>query len=199
VSTPTGPDSDDFWAKRPESATPPQPAPAPQSEQTGQPGAAPPSGQPVAAPQPGQSAQAGYPGQAPAYPQPPGSYPPPAAGQPPGWVQGTPRNGLGVAALVLGILSLPSAFFGGVIGIILGVIGLILGIVGLNRARRGEATNRGVAITGTVLSGLGVLLGIAFAVLWTTVIVRYWECIDPNENHTDTTRQACFDRIDSTD
>lgn len=184
MSTPTGsePPSDDFWAKRPETPPPPQPG-------AGQPGAG----------QPGAGQPAPGPGQPPAYPQ-PGVTGYPTPGGQPGWAAQTapPRNGLGIAALVLGILSIPFAL-SGFLGIILGAIGLILGIVALNRAKRGEATNRGVATAGTVLSALGVVFGIAMAVLWTTVIVRYWECIDPNEQHTDATRQACFDRIDRRD
>ncbi|MEV8567311.1 DUF4190 domain-containing protein [Streptomyces sp. NPDC051322] len=67
-------------------------------------------------------------------------------------------NGLAVAALVLGILAV--VFFWTVIGgILLGVIGLVLGIFGIRRASAGKAPRRGMAITGTVLSVLGILGG----------------------------------------
>lgn len=106
-----------------------------------------------------------------------------------------PRNGLGIASLVLGILAIPAAISGPG-GVILGTVGLILGIVAINRARRGVATNRGVATAGTVLSVIGLLLGILVTVLWAVFINRYWECLDPDNPMTRSERQACFDRID---
>ena len=84
------------------------------------------------------------------------AYPPPPVG---------PRNGLGTAALVLGIVGLFFSFIPitGVIAWPLVVIGLVLGITGTVRARRGEATNRGMAITGIATSGAGL----AICLLWT--------------------------------
>ena len=69
----------------------------------------------------------------------------------------TPKNGLGIAALIAGILSLPAAFtiFG---GFILAVIAIVLGFIGYRRARTGEATNGGMAIGGIVLGVLGIIL-----------------------------------------
>ncbi|MBN9735768.1 MULTISPECIES: DUF4190 domain-containing protein [unclassified Pseudonocardia] len=95
-------------------------------------------------------------------PFPPGPpYPPPH-----GWpVQRPQRNGLGTAALVLGILG---ALFSlipiiGVIAWPMVVIGLVLGVLGIVRANAGKADNRGVAISGTVLSAFGL----AFCLLYT--------------------------------
>jgi len=99
---------------------------------------------------------------------------------------------------VLGILAIPAAI-SGVLGVILGTVGLILGIVAINRARRGVATNRGVAVTGTVLSVAGLLLGILVTVLWAVFVNKYWECLDPDNPMTRSQRQACFDRIDQSD
>lgn len=76
-------------------------------------------------------------------------------------VRGT-RNGLGVAALVLGILALLGGLF--VVGGLLGLVAIGLGIAGRRRARRGEASNGGMALAGIVLGALGLLLSIAVAV-----------------------------------
>lgn len=66
--------------------------------------------------------------------------------------QGT---GLAVTSLVFGILSL---FCGGPL---FGVPGLICGIMALSKAKKGEAGGQGLAIAGTVTSGVGSLVGLA--------------------------------------
>src|SRR6478735_6480752 len=74
-----------------------------------------------------------------------------APAQPPG--SSPARNGLGVSALVLGIIGTVSGlipFFFWLAGI-LGLIALILGLAGRGRAKRGEATNKGVTTFGAVL------------------------------------------------
>lgn len=68
-----------------------------------------------------------------------------------------PRNGLGTAALVLGLLSVPAAIFV-VGGFVLGIPAIILGALGRGRAKRRQATNGGVALTGLILGVVGVLL-----------------------------------------
>lgn len=72
---------------------------------------------------------------------------------------GPARNGLGVAALVLGIL----AFFTGVffVGAALGVAAIVLGVLGRGRAKRGEATNGGMALAGIILGVIGILMTVA--------------------------------------
>ena len=87
----------------------------------------------------------------PAYGQP--AYGQPAFGQAP---SGQARNGLGVAALVLGILAALTGFF--VIGGLFGVVAIVLGFLGRGRAKRGEATNGGMALAGIILGVIGVLL-----------------------------------------
>ncbi|CAL9441481.1 DUF4190 domain-containing protein [Streptomyces sp. enrichment culture] len=77
------------------------------------------------------------------------------------------RNGLGTAGLVLGILGvifaiIPLLFW---LGGILALLGLILGAVGMGRAKRGAATNKGVAIAGTVLGLIGLILSIVIGVM----------------------------------
>ncbi|MEX2289395.1 MAG: DUF4190 domain-containing protein [Mycobacteriales bacterium] len=86
---------------------------------------------------------------------PPGHAGPGAFGEP---VPRAARNGLGVAALVLGILSLVSWFL--FVGGIFGVVAVVLGLVGRGRAKRGEATNGGMALAGVITGMVGVLLTI---------------------------------------
>lgn len=112
-------------------ATPPPAAPPPP------PGAPPPS-------------YGAYPGGS--YPPPPqqgapyGGYPPPPPTTP-------PKNGLGLASLVIAIISLLSV----VGGVVLGFVAVILGFMGWGRARRGEATNGGIAVAGIVLGFLSII------------------------------------------
>jgi hypothetical protein len=70
-----------------------------------------------------------------------------------------------VAALVLGVSSLVAlaSFVLFPLALIGGLIGVILGVLGLMRARRGEASNRGQAAAGLILS----LLALAGAVALT--------------------------------
>ena len=116
----------------------------------------------------------GYPGGYPPPPQQPyyGGYQPPPTG---------PKNGLGIAALVLAIVGLVFCWsvFGGVV---LGVIAVILGIVGFGRAKRGQATNTGVAIAGVVLGALAVIVSLAFIPIWMGVFSEvggtdYLDCV----------------------
>jgi hypothetical protein len=107
-------------------------------------------------------------GQQPQYGQQPGSggqYPPPGGydggyGQPPV----SPKNGVGIAALILGILSI-LAFWTFGFGIFLGIIAVVLGVLGRGRVKRREATNGGVATTGLVLGVLGIIGGAVFIAL----------------------------------
>jgi Domain of unknown function (DUF4190) len=115
----------------------------------------PPSYPPQAYPTPGTYPPGTYP---------PGSYPPPPYPGYPGPLPTGPRNGLGTGALIASILSLPAAFtvFG---GFILAIAGIVLGVMGYNRARRGEATNGGMAIASIVLGVLGIILSAALIAL----------------------------------
>lgn len=74
-----------------------------------------------------------------------------------------PKNGFGIAALCLAI---PGLVFGlipltGFIALICGALAVIFGLLGHGRARRKVATNKGMAITSTILGvgaiGLGIL------------------------------------------
>jgi len=74
-----------------------------------------------------------------------------------------PRNGLGIAALVLGIVAIVASVT--VIGgIVLGIIAVILGFIARSRAKKGQATNGGVALAGIITGALGVVLSIVLVV-----------------------------------
>ena len=114
-------------------------------------------------------------------PSAPGNYPPPgypATGYA-GDGAGPPQNGLGVAALVVGIC----AFIFGVIffplGFVLGLVGIGLGIAARKKARRGEATNGGAALTGLILSVVGLLIAIAIGFFVGSIFNEVKDCTDP--------------------
>ncbi len=114
---------------------------------------------PVAPNGPGRpEGQYGYPA---APPAPYAGYPgyPGYTGQP-GWGP-APANGLGVAAMVLGIIAVVGFCMWG-IGVILGILALVFGIIGQGRAKRGEATNGGMALAGVVLGSIAILIGAVF-------------------------------------
>lgn len=89
-------------------------------------------------------------------------------GQPPlPTVPAAPKatNGLGIAALILGVLGLIGAFIP-ILGIgagFLAFIGLVLGIIAL--FLKGKA--KGIAIAGTVISGVALILSIVMAIVYT--------------------------------
>jgi MFS family permease len=73
---------------------------------------------------------------------------------------------MGVAALVVGVVSLVLAvlivFFP--LGGLLGIIAIILGAIGMARASRGEADNRGQALSGLITGLLALLIAIALGI-----------------------------------
>ena len=71
-----------------------------------------------------------------------------------------PAPVLAIASLVLGVFSLCAAFFA-LCGAPVSIIGIILGILGLKKS----PTQRGLAIGGIVLNGVGLLLAVLFTVL----------------------------------
>jgi len=109
------------------------------------------------------------------YPAPPTPYWDPAA------APMTPRNGLGVAALIVGVCALIGSFsIAG--GIVLGIVAVILGFVGRGRVKRGEATNGGVATAGIVLGVLGIIAGLIFVAIWVGLFKEvgaggYFDCL----------------------
>ncbi|MFF9689885.1 DUF4190 domain-containing protein [Streptomyces sp. NPDC014623] len=97
----------------------------------------------------------------PAAPSPSYGYPgyPGYGGQPP-WGP-APANGLGIAAMVLGIIAVVGFCMWG-FGIILGILALIFGIIGRGRAKRGEATNGGMALAGIILGSVSIVISAVF-------------------------------------
>ena len=110
-----------------------------------------------------------------------------------------PRNGLGTAALVLGIIGFLLSII--VLGGLLGIVAVVLGFVALGRVRRGEASNRGVAIAGIVTGALAVLLAgvivAAGAAFWSDnkdEINDLQECLDDARD--DQARDDCAQRFE---
>jgi hypothetical protein len=115
-------------------------------------------------------------GQEPTAPGPWGSGPwgPPA----PYWpypMAAPPRNAMGIAALVLGV-----------VGVLLGllvilfwiswlpaVLAVVFGGIGLSRARKGLATNRGMALAGVILGVAGLLISVASMVFAVTTLNEF--------------------------
>ncbi len=120
-------------------------------------------------------------------------YPPP----PPGYggaPQQQKKNGMGIAALVLGILSLALVIFGGFPGVILGVLAIIFGAVGMSRAKKGRATNRGMAIAGLVLGVLGAIIGAVILFYAIRIAADCSDAVGPNASQAEL--DACIeDRV----
>lgn len=138
----------------------------------------------------------GYQGPPPGGNQPPGGY----QGQPPGGYQGPPQGGyqgpppgayqggyqeqprkgagLAIASLVIGIL----AFFGSfiVLGGLLALVGLVLGFMAAGRAKRGQASGRGIAIAGIILNLLAIVIAVLIGVFIGSIFGQaqnYAECV----------------------
>jgi hypothetical protein len=107
--------------------------------------------------------------------------------------RGPARNGLGIAALVLGILGLLTSWL--VIGAVPGLIAIVLGAIGLGRVKRGEANNRGMAITGIVLGVLSLIVAAVVIAVGASFINsetgrNLTECIE-NAGNDQAARDAC--------
>jgi hypothetical protein len=108
------------------------------------------------------------------------------------------RNGMGTAALVVGVvaLTLVVLILFAPLGVLAGLVAVVLGILGLTRANRGEADNRGQAVTGLVTGGLAVLIGLFLAVSIGTFFAtnvndfrQFGRCMD--NARSDQAREAC--------
>ncbi|WP_326765985.1 DUF4352 domain-containing protein [Streptomyces sp. NBC_01591] len=77
------------------------------------------------------------------------------------------RNGLGIAALVLGVIGAVSGLIPFLFWLagVLGLIALVLGLAGRGRAKRGEATNKGMTTFGAVLGLISMILAVVGAVI----------------------------------
>ena len=96
-------------------------------------------------------------------PPPDAPAPPPESPMPPPAVVpgGAPQNGMGTAGLVMAILQFVC------LGPIASVLAIVFGRIGMNKAKRGEATNGGVAtvafwlgIVGLVLTTIGIIVAV---------------------------------------
>ncbi|MEV4741856.1 DUF4190 domain-containing protein [Streptomyces sp. NPDC049555] len=96
-----------------------------------------------------------------------GAYGYPAPGYPQGWPAPppVPNNGLGTAGMVLGIVGTilaPSVVF----SVILGVLAVVFGAIGRGKARTGEATNGGQALTGLILGPVAIVASVLMLLLY---------------------------------
>jgi len=113
-------------------------------------------------------------------PPPPGGYPPPPPGSwggpggygppPPGYGP-QQTNGLAVASLVLGIIGVVSFFF--FVGGMIGIVALVLGIVAIQRARKGQAGGKNMAIAGTILGGTAIVITTIYAIALGAFFVKF--------------------------
>lgn len=136
-----------------------------------------------------------------AYPPGPyqGSYPPPPMSY--GDYSGGPpvaRNGLGIAALVVGIVGLVGSI-SVVAGIVLGIVAVVLGLVGRARAKRGQATNGGVALAGIIVGVFAIVAGLGFIAFWVGLFNEvgagdYLDCLQ-QAGQDRTMVQECSDRF----
>ncbi|MFJ6836529.1 DUF4190 domain-containing protein [Streptomyces sp. NPDC091209] len=88
-----------------------------------------------------------------------------------GWpmIQPPPSNGMGTAALVLGIIAVV-LFIVSPLAILLGILAVIFGLIGRAKARRGEATNSGVALAGVICGAVGIVLAVGLLVFLIVVV-----------------------------
>ncbi|QUH00064.1 hypothetical protein HUO13_03875 [Saccharopolyspora erythraea] len=96
-----------------------------------------------------------------------------------------PRNGFGTTALILGICAAATGWIP-LIGIVawpLSILGLIFGVLGIVRASKGQATNKGQAVTGTVLAVLGLVFCIIYVAAIANGAMSYSQQVNkPNGN-----------------
>ena len=110
-----------------------------------------------------------------------------------------PRNGLGVAALIFGIIALLGAWIPlvNIVSVVLAIVGIVVGIMALRRVKRGEATNRGMSLTGLVLSVVALLLAVFVLVRAANFILSNYEdiepCADPALSQEE--QQACLEDV----
>lgn len=101
----------------------------------------------------GPSGPAGYPGY-------PGGPPPP----PPPWGPVRSTNGLAIASLVLSIVGLWTCGLGSVAAVVCGVVAMRQ----IDESR-GAQDGRGLAVAGTAIGGVGIVLGVAAVALLVSV------------------------------
>ncbi|MFF9482979.1 DUF4352 domain-containing protein [Streptomyces sp. NPDC014733] len=143
------------------------PAPPGDQQPDGRPGEVPDGGpegagrDPWAPPPPGAELAAGA--------EPAGQVPYPVAAP---WGAPQPRNGMGISALVLGVTGVVLALFVVLFWLawLPALLALIFGGIGVSQARKGVATNRGMALAGVFLGIVGLLIAAA-SLVFTVVVV----------------------------
>jgi hypothetical protein len=75
------------------------------------------------------------------------------------------NNSLAIAALICGVVQFLAWFVFLVPGLIAAVLAVVFGLVSMKQIRRTGESGRGLAVTGVILGGLGVLGGIVVVVL----------------------------------
>ena len=96
------------------------------------------------------------------------STPPPYYGPPPGNPVGPPpqgnQNTQGLVGMILGIVSIPlvCCFY---LGVPLAIAGLVFSWLGLQKAKIGQASNRGQAVAGLATSGVTIALAVVLVIL----------------------------------
>lgn len=130
--------------------------------------------EPMATVPPAQANPCGQPGTQGAQSNPYGQ--PAAQGTQPyyGAPQPTLPKGMAIAALVLGILALLNCWIpvANIFAIVLGIIALILGILGANKASKGLAAGKGMAIAGIVMGAISILVAIIINIA-TAALMNY--------------------------
>ena len=142
-------------------------------------------------------------GDQPGWSNPPQNQPPPAYGGAGGYggqggygASPSPKNGIGIAAMVVGIVALLLCWIP-FLGLLLAIVALVLGIVGIRKVSRGEATNKGMAIAGVVTGALALLLGAFFTFAVVAIfddIGSLVECVE--QSATPEEEAACQDRFE---
>jgi hypothetical protein len=110
-------------------------------------------------------------------PTPPGQPPAPGPYGPPQPRPAAERKGLAITALVLGIVALLGCWipFLNVISIVIALVGVVLGIVGAVKASKGTAGGKVMAIVGTALSALAIVLSIVISVATASFFTSTYE------------------------
>jgi hypothetical protein len=107
---------------------------------------------------------------------------------------------MGIVSLVLAILVIFAA-----LAIPLGIIAAIFGGIGMSRASKGQADNRGHAVTGLITGLLAVVLAFVIGISFIALIAehqsdlrKFGTCMTDSDD--DRARAACFrelgDRLD---
>lgn len=80
-------------------------------------------------------------------------------------------NGLAIAGFVLGLLGFLGSFIPliNIVGIVMGVVGAVLAAFGLAKAKK-SGTGKGLAMSGLILGGLALIIGIAVNVAFASAV-----------------------------